>query len=62
MNGISEKCPLIMRDLYYYDIVAAFPTIMGKQFYDFKNIDLDNKEERSKFVGNIWNNRIDRTR
>ena len=51
MNGISETCPLIMRDLYYYDIVAAFPTIMGKQFYDFKDIDLENKEERSKFVG-----------
>ena len=51
MNGINETCPLIMRDLYYYDIVAAFPTIMRRQFYDFKNISLDNKEERSKFVG-----------
>lgn len=40
-----------MRDLYYYDIVAAFPTIMRRQFYDFKDISLDNKEERSKFVG-----------
>ena len=51
MNGINETCPLIMRDLYYYDIVAAFPTIMKRQFYDFKNVSLDNKEERSKFVG-----------
>lgn len=51
MNGINETCPLIMRDLYYYDIVAAFPTLMKRQFYDFKDVSLDNKEERSKFVG-----------
>jgi hypothetical protein len=51
MNGINETCPLIMRDLYYYDIVAAFPTIMKRQFYDFKDISLENKAERSKFVG-----------
>lgn len=51
MNGINETCPLIMRDLYYYDIVAAFPTLMKRQFYDFKNVSIENKEERSKFVG-----------
>lgn len=48
---INQNCPYILRDLYYYDIVSAFPTIMGTQNYDFKNIDLSNKEERNQFIG-----------
>lgn len=48
---LNKTCPLILRDLYSYDIVSAFPTIMGRQFYDFKGISLDNKKERNIFIG-----------
>lgn len=48
---INQNCSLICRDLYSYDIVSAFPTIMGQINYDFKNIDLDNKIERNIFIG-----------
>lgn len=48
---INENCELILRDLYYYDVVSAFPTIMQSQHYDFKDVDLKNKEERNIFIG-----------
>ena len=48
---INQNCPYILRDLYYYDIVSAFPTIMKNQNYDFGNVDLNNKEERNIFIG-----------
>lgn len=48
---INKNCPLILRDLYSYDIVAAFPTIMSRQFYDFKGISLKDKQERNLFIG-----------
>lgn len=48
---INQNCPLILHDLYYYDIVSAFPTIMSAQNYDFGNVDLNNKEERNIFIG-----------
>ena len=48
---INQTCPLVLRDLYYYDIVAAFPTIVQKQDYDFGNVDLSNKQERNMFIG-----------
>jgi hypothetical protein len=48
---INETCPLVLHDLYSYDIVSAYPTILSKQFYDFKDVDLDNKSERSIFLG-----------
>ena len=48
---INQNCPLILRDLYFYDIQSAYPSILGQQFYNFKDIDLDNKEERSIFLG-----------
>jgi len=48
---INQNCPLVLRDLYYYDIVSAFPTIMGNQNYDFGDTDLSNKEERNIFIG-----------
>jgi hypothetical protein len=48
---INQTCSLILHDLYGYDIVSAYPTILGKQFYDFKDIDLDNKTERNIFIG-----------
>jgi len=48
---INQTCPLIIRDAFSYDIVAAYPTILGKQFFDFNGIDLDNKAERNIFIG-----------
>lgn len=48
---INKTCKLVLRDLFYYDVVAAFPTIMQQQHYDFQNISLDNKEERNRFIG-----------
>jgi len=50
-NMINQNCSLILHDLYYYDIVSAFPTIMSAQNYNFGNIDLNNKEERNIFIG-----------
>ena len=49
--NINQKCGLILRDLYSYDIVSAYPTILSKQFYDFEDVDLQNKQERSEFIG-----------
>jgi len=48
---INEKCPLLLRDLFLYDIQAAHPTILKKQFFDFEKTDLDNKTERNIFIG-----------
>jgi len=48
---INQKCPLVLHDLYYYDIVSAFPTIMQNQNFNFGNIDLTNKQERNTFIG-----------
>jgi len=48
---INQTCPLVLHDLYGYDIQSAYPTILGKQFYDFGNIDLNNKQERNIFIG-----------
>lgn len=48
---INRNCHLIMRDLYSYDIVAAFPTIMSRQFYDFKGVSLSDKNQRNLFIG-----------
>jgi len=48
---INKNCSLILRDLYSYDIVAAFPTIMSRQFYDFKGISLTDKAQRNLFIG-----------
>jgi hypothetical protein len=48
---INKNCPLVMHGVYSYDIVSAYPEILSKQFYDFKDVDLYNKEERSIFIG-----------
>ncbi len=48
---INKKCSLILHDLYEYDIKSAYATILGKQYYDFDDIDLDNKTERSIYIG-----------
>ena len=48
---INQTCSLILKDLYFYDVVSAFPTIMNNVNYNFKDIDLDNKTERNIFIG-----------
>jgi len=48
---VNQDCPLILKDLYSYDIVSAYPSILKKQNYDFCGVDLDNKNERSVFLG-----------
>ena len=48
---INENCNLVLRDLFSYDIVAAYPTIMNNMNWDFGTIDLDNKEERNIYIG-----------
>lgn len=48
---INQTCPLIVRDLYSYDVVSAYPTILNQQFYNFQDINLDDKEARSIFLG-----------
>lgn len=48
---INQTCPLVLHNLYSYDIQSCYPTILQRQFYDFDNIDLDNKEERSIYIG-----------
>ena len=57
---INPSCSLIVRDAYFYDIQSAYPQILGQQFYDFKDIDLENKTERSIFLGKqqIGNNNL----
>lgn len=57
---ISQTCSLIIKDAYSYDISAAHPTILSKQFYDFKDVDLNNKKERNIFIGKeqIGNNNL----
>ena len=48
---INSTCPLVLHNLYEYDIQSAYPTILNKQFYDFKDIYLENKVYRSIFIG-----------
>lgn len=48
---INQNCSLVLRDLYYYDIVSAFPTLMKQQNYDFKDVDINDKEQRNLFIG-----------
>lgn len=55
---INTTCSLVLRDLYLYDIVSAFPTIMSRQFYDFKGVSLDDKAARNVFIGKEQANNI----
>lgn len=48
---INQNCPYVLRDLYYYDIVSAFPTLMQMQGYNFKDVDLNDKSERNIYIG-----------
>ena len=48
---INLNCSLLLKDLYSYDIHSAYPSILQKQHYDFKDVNLENKTERSIFIG-----------
>lgn len=48
---INQTCPLLLKDVYSYDIQAAYPSILSKQNYNFKDINLNDKTERSIFLG-----------
>ena len=48
---INQDCSLILKDLYSYDIKSAYSSILSKQHYDFKDVNLENKTERSIFIG-----------
>lgn len=56
---INQTCPLLIRDLYSYDIVSAYPTILGSQHYDFHGVNLEDKSARSIFLGKQQVNNID---
>lgn len=48
---INQTCSLVLRDLYLYDIVSCYPTILSNMHYDFDGVDLKNKEERNIAIG-----------
>ena len=48
---INLNCPLVLHDLFSYDIQAAHPSILQKQYFDFRNTNLENKLERNIFIG-----------
>lgn len=48
---INLNCSLLLRDLYSYDIMAAHPTILKAQHFDFGETDLTNKLERNISIG-----------
>ena len=55
---INTNTSLVLHDLYYYDIVSCYPTILKTQAYDFSNVDLNNKQERSEFIGKQQRNNV----
>ena len=48
---INPNTKLVLHDLYYYDIVACYPTILKTQAFDLSGVDMNNKQERSEFIG-----------
>jgi len=48
---VSKTCPLIVRDLYFYDFKSAFPRILQSVDFNFNGIDLSDKEERNISIG-----------
>jgi len=48
---INQTSSLVLRDLYSYDVVSAYPNILKGQHFDFKDINLENKTERNIFIG-----------
>jgi len=48
---VSKTCPLIVRDLYFYDFKSAFSRILQSVDFNFNGIDLSDKEERNISIG-----------
>jgi len=50
---INERCPLIMRDVYLYDIAACHYSILEKMGFDLTNIDKNDKTKRNIQIGKM---------
>lgn len=50
---ISKTCPLVISDLYFYDFVSAYPTILKRLDWNLSGVDLNNKTERNIYIGNL---------
>jgi len=48
---INKTCSLITHDVFSYDIISAYPTIMNGIGWEFNDVDLSNKEERNISIG-----------
>lgn len=49
--AINQTCPYLLRGLYSYDIISAYPKILKSYNYNIEGIDWTNKEERNKAIG-----------
>lgn len=50
---INEKCSLVMRDVYLYDIAACHYSILEKMGFDLKHIDKSDKIKRNIQIGKM---------
>lgn len=48
---INNTCPLVINDLYHYDISKCYYNILKSIGWDMSDIPEDNKEERNKKIG-----------
>lgn len=48
---INQRCSLVLHDLFSYDIQSCYPNILQNISYELKNINLEDKDERSKYIG-----------
>jgi len=48
---ISNRCKLVLQDLYFYDFKSAYPRLLSSLGWNFEDVDLDNKAERNIFIG-----------
>jgi hypothetical protein len=49
--NINKSCSLVIQDCYLYDIQAAYPQLLNNINWNFDNVDLKNKQERSEAIG-----------
>ena len=48
---INQNCPLVNRDLFFYDFKSAYPRILGGIGWDFSKVDLSDKQARNIQIG-----------
>lgn len=48
---INQECRLVLSDLYFYDFKSAYPRLLSSIDWDFKDVDMQNKEERNIAIG-----------